>query len=826
MQVPWSLRLRSWRRLGRLLWCLLILGGVATHDAPAQEPEGEVGIEVERFGLGDLVRPGSYAAIRVNLTYFGGAARPVLLAWDMPDGDGDTAAISRELTLNPGLRNATWIYVPLRYSIEPGQTWTVHVYELDEDRNIGAELAVERFRLRNMLEPEDAAIGVVGLRAANLQDYQLGSASQVTSHPLTTHEFIQVVNGLAIEDLPDRWMGYEMFETLVWTPEADPTQLGIDAGDAIGEWIYRGGHFVIILPEVGMPWLGSALDPVTPIGRGELLAQKWENVVLRDDETSGGLLRHLSSLTKVSAATQGPEYPILTLNVMRPTDGRTWSDIDAAPLMEIEAPAPGGGTERRAIVVQQHYGHGFVTIIGAPITSPQMNRPGLDLPEPEIFWNQILARRVDTPGPLEVDDLRQNNRLYSIRDTFQIDDAISNMIKLAPQAARGVLLALFFFAVYWIVAGPGSFAFLRLRGLARHSWVAFVGLALVFTVVSWTAARSFRSTDIRPIHVTVLDHVAENEWARATTWFTVALDGYGRQEVRTVADDGDGVYPWHDTMHTFTTPGEQTQGFPDRRTYFVPARDQSSLDLPARSTAKSLTTRSLFRLPEDWSMPNFTTGAEPRVVNGQLVGELAHGLPRALRNVSIYYVENRWYSADTERPGGFVGREPRIETRVDGRMRLRAYALTLASWSPGEVLDLGSLRFGNSLVSLGKDGTFSVDRLAKDLRSFKDFSGIGGANWNERLNALEALTYYRQIDPPTWIDFNESQPRFQRRLGRELDLSQWFNRPCVIITGFIDESPLPTPITVGGERLRDADPGSVTFVRYIYPLPVEEEPRV
>jgi hypothetical protein len=58
-----------------------------------------------------------------------------------------------------------------------------------------------------------------------------------------------------------------------------------------------------------------------------------------------------------------------------------------------------------------------------------------------------------------------------------------------------------------------------------------------------------------------------------------------------------------------------------------------------------------------------------------------------------------------------------------------------------------------------------------------------------------------------------------RKLGRELDLSAWFTRPCLIVFGYLDEAPTPVPLLVEGRT-----PASVglTVVRWIYPLPLDE----
>ena len=58
-----------------------------------------------------------------------------------------------------------------------------------------------------------------------------------------------------------------------------------------------------------------------------------------------------------------------------------------------------------------------------------------------------------------------------------------------------------------------------------------------------------------------------------------------------------------------------------------------------------------------------------------------------------------------------------------------------------------------------------------------------------------------------------------RRLeGRELDLSPWFNRPCLIVIGYLENSETPLPIRIRGER---PNSNGTTVVRWIKPLEVD-----
>jgi hypothetical protein len=87
---------------------------------------------------------------------------------------------------------------------------------------------------------------------------------------------------------------------------------------------------------------------------------------------------------------------------------------------------------------------------------------------------------------------------------------------------------------------------------------------------------------------------------------------------------------------------------------------------------------------------------------------------------------------------------------------------------------------------------------------------------------MEMLSIYHQLTPPKYHREGDKEPEtavMARLLGRELDLSAWFTRPCVIVIGYLDAAPTPVPLLVDGRR--PASDG-LTVVRWVYPLPLDE----
>jgi hypothetical protein len=75
------------------------------------------------------------------------------------------------------------------------------------------------------------------------------------------------------------------------------------------------------------------------------------------------------------------------------------------------------------------------------------------------------------------------------------------------------------------------------------------------------------------------------------------------------------------------------------------------------------------------------------------------------------------------------------------------------------------------------------------------------------------------LAPPPYLQnppVGRDTVRIERIVGREVDLSAWFTRPCLIVIGYRRGSPLPVPVAIDGET---PPSDGLTVVRWILPLP-------
>jgi hypothetical protein len=82
---------------------------------------------------------------------------------------------------------------------------------------------------------------------------------------------------------------------------------------------------------------------------------------------------------------------------------------------------------------------------------------------------------------------------------------------------------------------------------------------------------------------------------------------------------------------------------------------------------------------------------------------------------------------------------------------------------------------------------------------------------------VELLSFYNALPPPNfeWEHRNDAI-HFHRAVGRQFDITHLLHMRRLIIIGFMENSPLPAPLTVDGQQLPSR---GWTVVRWIHPLP-------
>jgi len=809
---------------------LCVLFGIPVNPAFGQG--GDVAITVDQFGVGDSYRPGSFTGLRLTVESLAQgsleAATSAWVQWEVSNSDGDIVEYGRPVTLTRGRPLNVWLYAPLPPQTDDRSLFVVRVLEM-VDGVRGRELGAARIAppASGLVEAHSSMLLVAGSSQVGLNQYALPNAPTGGTRAATAHENTRVVFGLGASDLPDLWLGLDAFEAIVWTT-AVPQEARPDQAAALMEWVRRGGHLVIVLGEDGNPW-GIADETRTEFA-GMLPAR-----APRRDE--GATIRDFVPILSRSRGSVTASRAPFRLAVFR--DGATGFDSIDPPYSPFLTMPDG-----RVIAVQRLMGFGRVTIIGIDLSRSELNSLLLRgnvltaLPHADAFWNRILGRRADTPQPSELAALAAAERwnasggsVYSIGDSR----VFQSQTNLSGQAGRGLLAALGLFVAYWIVAGPGGFVVLRSRGLVRHSWLAFVGATAVFTVLAWGAVALLRDDTPLAQHLTILDHIArptgsperseDPQLQRVTSWLSVYTPGY--QSASLALEDGAAAEGRGDVLCSWSPPAIGASVFPNSSRFTVDVRrGMTGFDQPARSTATRLQLRWLGPMGAGDSGRIGVSPEAPvqvRVENNRevLSGALINGHSEALHNVTIIWVQSRRFpSARYQRAGD--SEELWVSMAESGAMPCVASMWRLADgpagWAPGSRIDL-------------TPPAASVATTALYERYFRNWAGDRGLAFNpsdlrrdDVRTLLEMLSMFHQLHPPPY----QRSPRapeavegvqFIRPMGRELDLSPWFSRPCLIVIGYLDEGPLPAPLTMNGEEIRS---DGQTMVRWILPMPLIE----
>lgn len=811
----------------------------------------DVDISLVRMGFGNHVRPGDPTALLVRATSSLQAPVQARIEWSVRNADGDQALYSRDAALAPGAPVERWLYGVMPIVSASAQSavdlvTVVRVLEV-EDGRVRRVLGEKRVDGASGEEPTvgvETTEGLVGV----LGDGRAGLAAFATPTPslgiiASMNELTRVARGIAAGDLPDRWEGLASYEALIWT-NAPVQGFSGEQARAVLDWVRRGGNLVIVLPDSGDPWGIGGQRGRTPFG--DVLPERArrtdgvEVARLLPVLSRGGELRNPSARTAVWTFDMDPGNAYVPL-LLAPTavDARTGN------LVESE------GIAGRPVVVRRPLGFGFVTVVGIDVDG--LDRRALaaeGLPQADVFWNRIIGRRADAPGPAEWAALAEAKRLETRGGLAVPGDGgelVNRFIGLRSQAAIGILGLLGAFALYWAAAGPVSWWMLRRAGRVQYAWLAFVGVAAAAAVLAAASTGFFELKSGRVQHLTFIDRVErtgaagdERALLRANSWFSAELPGYGT--ARVALGRGEGAAGSDLLVSWFPPPAGNSSGFPDSETYEVPASGQAGYDMPSRATSTVLHAAWMGVAPPRWDgtprqmdgrrlRADVRWGARPSIV---LHGALVHSLPGPLEEVTLVHITP--FHAPARRTTG--GTPPIIQP--SDLLPNHARMVRRARWDPDEPLDVGTALYAPPSGSGppeprparedGEDGAARsirarwYDKVLQSTAAQYDPASALSAE-----DRIEMLQLYSMLQPPGYLldpqrtsaGWRGDAVRVERDFARSVDLSRWFSEHCLLVVGRLRDQDAagegtPFPFTIDGDEPKAE---GTTWVRVAFPLP-------
>ncbi|TVQ31837.1 MAG: hypothetical protein EA376_07560 [Phycisphaeraceae bacterium] len=761
------------------LTLLTALPGARAQEAQAAGAGSEVEIRADLLGVGDVIRPGDWTGVRLTLLDRSDRVRAAVVRLQLRDADGDTAFHQRSVVLNPGRVLPVWLYPQFPFSFSSGDILTVTVHAAPGDDvapgglEVGRQIGAARFNARSVIDSGSAMIGVLGRQRMGLEHYS-SRGPRRSDYPGTAHESVELVIDLTPSDLPDAWMGLAPFETLVWA-EGEPSELADEAAEALREWVYRGGHLVVVLPPVGQTWTNprNPLIDLTPASRIERREQA-------DIESYRALL------------TRSETAPLPRTGVVHSFIADEGAQPgEATPILS----GPGG----EHVVMRRIVGLGAVTMVGFDLTSSRL----AGRVHPQQFWHRVLGKRFDALSSAEMVDLENEGAAdFTNRTRVWLDDDIAGQINMTGRAGAGVLLALVVFTAYLLLAGPLGFAVLKARNMKQHAWVGFLAMAGLFTLIAWGGATTLRPTTVEVRHLTFIDHVYGQPVDRARSWFSVLLPTYGSQEI-SVGEMEPGMGLWRQALTPWSPPQRLEGGaFPDAREYAIDSRRPETITAPTRSTVKQFQADWMGGPP--WRMPTPDPNNSVRIdEQDRLAGVLDHGLPASLEDVQIVLVRR-------QRPLTATGR--------GGPLLAQSLAWSLPRpWEPETPLDLGELTASGAQSDMALGDQFFATLAGRGQQFGSEF-GLPGQTGDLRHapTKFSMLAWHPMLAPPDWRSTRSgAKPMLQRRAAHGYDLGMWFTQPSLIIVGHLVDAESPVPVRVDGRPVMSS---GRTVVRWVFPL--------
>ncbi len=755
----------------RLYFAFILLLASLVPATPAFAQLTGMALEVppDAVGIQGHVRFGQWTPMRLTLTNQSAQPRTVVCRWVLEDADGDEVIYQRRATIDQ--TQNLWLYAPPRANQQLGKAWTVQVLDAETNEPLASrKVAANR---QAVLHDDESVIGVMSSKSMGLQPYTTRDIAprggQTRARLDDGAPAGSVVRPLEHED------AHLDAEGTAPTDPAVPDSVKM----ALREWVRRGGHLVIVLPSVGQTWTDSLLADMLPADKEDM-----REVVDAD----------LPTWLYDVRPSQPPKLQMTAFDI---------DDSDQAAVLLRDK-------YDNALVVAGRYGFGRVTLVGVDLADPRLAKLGL--PEGRFrIWNTIFGWQdpAFTPSYIKAEQQANPPRMsrLNFRNDVKLDQFVPSQIAMRNTAAPAVLLAVLVFALYWILAGPVSYVVLRQRGQARHSWLIFVAVVAVFSVVAWGGAWMMQPRTASIAHFSIVDMDGQSGEVHTQSWLSLYLPRFDNADIKV----GPGALGQRDTLSTAGLPqGLPGGGFPDPRTYDPPVQADAPYEMhvPFRSTAKQFQldycgplNEKLAGVADAWVMPQ----GQPHIENQWPVGKLSHNLPGTLKNVLVVYC-----------PGG--KEMPWVWTQDD--------------WVPKTILDVTKYR-NQATRLVRRREQFPADRdwaaegflgeliKRKTGHNFadKDPARMRVAD-NVLVQSMEMLTFYAMLPPP---DFRKvtglagfgGAVMYQRQIARSWDLSQLTAEPRLIVIGFLPHAPLPAPLTVDG----DAVPSEGwTMVRWMYDL--------
>jgi len=285
-----------------------------------------------------------------------------------------------------------------------------------------------------------------------------------------------------IEDLPDRWLGYDGLTALVFA-DVDLNKLDLSQRRALKQWVRAGGQLVLILGENWASANASIVSDIIPLD--------------------------LKRRTSISAeALKG--FPLMDSVGANETDRIKCVRGTAKLGLEIEEVGRKGPAAPALLSARAQIGFGTVTVVCLDLC----DYPFSDWPDRARY----IARLILVKEPLRIpEDRRMMWRGGRIREETE-SALLRFMEKFRGMRTIPWPVAAALAAAYIIVVCVVDYRVLKKRNLLKLTWFTFTGYALAFSFIAFLLSAIIKGSAQQQRTLTMADVSADDGIARGQTY--------------------------------------------------------------------------------------------------------------------------------------------------------------------------------------------------------------------------------------------------------------------------------------------------------------------
>lgn len=266
---------------------------------------------------------------------------------------------------------------------------------------------------------------------------------------------------IGLQDIPDRFEGLSMFDTLllndVATLELRDTQRA-----ALEAWVLRGGQLLI----AGGPGTQRVLAGLPP--------------TLQPVRVSG--------LNQVAAT----DLPALNADAGRITLAQVEPATPAAHvLLTSNTGAP--------LLIEQAQGRGYVTFFATAIPSPGL----IAWQQEPAFWVLLLRQRQNLPAGFGPHSL--------MVDTYTESNIATLLTRLPALELPSLLMLGILLLTYIVLVGPGTYFLLRALDRQAWGWIVVPTLTVIFAAIAYGVGYAQRGGDVILNQITLVEPLYQGQ---------------------------------------------------------------------------------------------------------------------------------------------------------------------------------------------------------------------------------------------------------------------------------------------------------------------------